>query len=94
MLRNTGITDARLCAVSGALTLKHPQQDPWSYGAPTFTQSSVSCGSRLVRREIVRALSVALLGFVPAAAQAQIDVLTNRYDGAQRPGANLKETTS
>ena len=44
-----------------------------------------------MRRGIVRALSVALLGFVPAAAQAQIDVLTNRYDGA-RTGANLKET--
>ena len=28
---------------------------------------------------------------VPTAAQAQIDVLTNRYDGA-RTGANLKET--
>jgi hypothetical protein len=37
-------------------------------------------------------LIVAALGFVPRAAEAQIDVLTNRYDGA-RTGANLRETT-
>jgi len=44
----------------------------------------------LARRQIVTLLSVAVLGSVPAIAQAQIDVLTNRYDGA-RTGANLKE---
>jgi hypothetical protein len=34
----------------------------------------------------------ATLGFVPTALEAQVDVVTNRYDGA-RTGANLRETT-
>jgi hypothetical protein len=41
---------------------------------------------------IVNLLAAATLGSVPPFAQAQIDVLTNRYDGA-RTGANLKEAT-
>src|SRR5919198_358743 len=36
-------------------------------------------------------LTVAMLGAVPTALHAQVDVLTNRYDGA-RSGANLAET--
>jgi len=47
---------------------------------------------RLTRRVSVCCLTVAMLAAVPRALHAQVDVLTNRYDGA-RTGANLSETT-
>lgn len=49
-------------------------------------------GSFVVRRLLVCVLTLVTLGSVPTALQAQVDVLTNRYDGA-RSGANLSETT-
>src|SRR6185436_17562868 len=45
-----------------------------------------------LRRLLVFLITVAVVGSIPAALQAQVDVLTNRYDGA-RSGANLSETT-
>jgi hypothetical protein len=47
---------------------------------------------RIAGQVVVCFMTVASLAFVPAAARAQIDVVTNRYDGA-RSGANLQETT-
>ena len=44
------------------------------------------------QRVLTSCLILAALGLVPAALYAQIDVVTNRYDGA-RTGANLGETT-
>src|SRR3954451_23642777 len=46
----------------------------------------------IVRHLLVGMLTAVAFGSVPAPAQAQVDVLENRYDPA-RVGANLKETT-
>ena len=45
-----------------------------------------------LRRLLVVLFIVAVVGSIPAALQAQVDILTNRNDGA-RSGANLSETT-
>jgi len=47
---------------------------------------------RLVRRFLTCSLAVLMLASATSALLAQVDVLTNRYDGA-RSGANLSETT-
>src|SRR5438105_5375815 len=57
-----------------------------------LTRRRAKTSSEVVRRILVRVLTVAVLGVVPAALQARTNVVTNRYDGA-RTGANLKETT-
>ena len=45
---------------------------------------------RLACRALVRATMMLILGALATAAEAQVDILTNRYDGA-RTGANLGE---
>ena len=46
---------------------------------------------RAVRGAVVYLLTLASLGSIPSLAEAQVNVLTNRYDNG-RSGANLKET--
>ena len=57
--------------------------------ATTSRHVNARCGIALARTTIGACVVAALL--VPAGAQAQINILTNRYD-QQRSGANLKET--
>ena len=62
---------------------------------PTGATPAIPCmpgRHRIVRRALTGCLAVALHMAHANGLQAQIDVLTNRYDGA-RTGANLSETT-
>ena len=47
--------------------------------------------AKVVRRSLASLLTLVALTAASAALHAQMDVLTNRYDGG-RSGANLKET--
>jgi hypothetical protein len=66
--------------------------DVTDYGVTHARVATSKTLAALARRLVRCCLAVGMLAAAPAALLAQVDVLTNRYDGA-RSGANLNEAT-